>query len=162
METRPTILLAEDDDDDILLIQRAIWKARLLNPLQVVRDGEEALDYLGGAGQYADRSKYPVPFLLLLDLHMPKQNGFDVLRWLRQRPELARMKVAVLTSSSDAHDFNRAMELGAHSYFTKPGSLEEFVHLMLRIHGHWVLLDSPDEAKDTNRPAEIAGIDHLG
>jgi CheY-like chemotaxis protein len=147
MEILPTILLAEDDEDDIVLIQRAMQKARLLNPLRVVRDGEEALNYLAGESRYANRQKYPIPFLLLLDLHMPKQNGFDVLCWIRNRPELRRMKVAVLTSSSDEHDYSTAMQLGAHSYFNKPGCLEEFGHLMLRIHGHWVLLDSSESVE---------------
>jgi CheY-like chemotaxis protein len=149
METRPTILIAEDDEDDLLLIQRAIKRARLLNPVQVVRDGEEALAYLGGEGPFADRVQHPVPFLMLLDLHMPKQNGFDVLRWVQRRPELARMKIAILTSSSDEHDYNKAMQLGAHSYFIKPGSLEEFVHLMLRIQGHWLLVDGPGDKHET-------------
>ena len=151
MEIHPTILLVEDDEDDVLLIRRAFQKARLLNPLQVVRDGEEALEYLAGKGRYHDRRLYPLPFLLLLDLHMPKLNGFDVLSWIRQRPELRRMKVAVLTSSSNEHDFSKAMDLGAHSYFVKPGSLEEFVHLMLRLQGHWILVDS-EESLDQSRP----------
>jgi CheY-like chemotaxis protein len=153
MEQHPTILLAEDDEDDVVLIRRAVEKARLLNPLQIVRDGEEALEYLAGEGRFADRTSYPLPFLLLLDLHMPKQNGFDVLCWIRQRPELRRMKIAVLTSSSDEHDYAKAMQLGANSYFRKPGSLEEFVHLMLRIHGHWVLLDNSGAA---DVPSEMA------
>ena len=141
MATLPTILLAEDNEDDLLLMRRAIQKARLLNPVQVVRDGEQALDYLSGRGRFANRDRHPIPFLLLLDLHMPKQSGFDVLRWIRGQPELQRMKVAVLTSSSSERDYAKAMELGAHSYFAKPGSLDEFVHLMLRLHGYWVLVD---------------------
>jgi CheY-like chemotaxis protein len=136
-----------------VLIQRAMQQARLLNPLQIVRDGAGALDYLAGEGHYANRQKYPLPYLLLLDLHMPRQNGFDVLCWIRNRPELRRMKMAVLTSSSDEHDYAKAMRLGAHSYFNKPGSLEEFVHLMLRIHGHWVLLDGPESV---DSEAEVA------
>ncbi len=141
MDNLPTILLAEDDADDVELIQRAVDKARLLNPLQVVRDGEAAIEYLSGHGLYSDRTRHPLPFLLLLDLHMPKVNGFDVLHWLQDRPELGSMKVAVLTASAERRDYARAMELGAHSYFVKPGSLDEFVHLMLRIRGHWALLD---------------------
>jgi CheY-like chemotaxis protein len=152
----PTILLAEDDEDDVMLIRRAVNKARLLNPLQVVRDGEEAIQYLGGDGPFRDRTQYPLPFLFLLDLHMPKQNGFDVLRWLRRHPELQCVKVAVLTSSSDEHDCAEAMQLGAHSYFRKPGSLEEFVHLMLRLHAHWVLLDNLEPAEPPS-PLVVAG-----
>jgi CheY-like chemotaxis protein len=147
MTTPATILLAEDNQDDVFLIRRAIQQSRLLNPIQIVRDGEEAVDYLSGNGSYADRQKYPVPFLLLLDLHMPKLNGFDVLRWIRSRPELKELKVAVLTASGDEIYFNRAMQLGADSYFTKPGSLDEFVHLMLRLQGHWLLIEASEDSQ---------------
>src|SRR5260370_20778624 len=97
-----TILLAEDDPDDVLLTQIALRKARLANPLQVVRDGEEAIAYLTGDGLYADRSQYPLPMLLLLDLKMPKVTGFEVLDWLRKHPRLGRMSVAAMSPS--AHD----------------------------------------------------------
>jgi CheY-like chemotaxis protein len=156
METRPTILLAEDDEDDVWLIRRAIQKARLLNPLRIVRDGEQAIRYLAGWGEYADRRLNPLPFLLLLDLHMPKQNGFDVLQWMRKRADLHKVKVAVLTSSSDARHYKRAMELGAHSYFAKPGSVDELVQLMFRIQGHWVLLDGSDESQPEPAAQTIA------
>ena len=145
MPRHPTILIADDDIDDLLLIERSIQKARLVNPIQVVRDGEQAIQYLAGAGPFADRQKYPLPFLLLLDLHMPRQNGFDVLAWVSNQPHLRGMKVAVLTASSDERNYTRAMNLGADSYFSKPGSLDEFVRLMLRIQGHWALLDDREE-----------------
>ena len=83
-----TILLAEDDQNDVFFMQRAFSQARLLNPLKVVRDGEETIQYLQGEGVYADRVQYPFPVLLLLDLRMPRRNGFDVLEWLRQQPGL--------------------------------------------------------------------------
>src|SRR5579862_9390544 len=103
-----TILLVEDNEDDIILIERAFAKARLINPLQVVRDGEEAIAYLSGEGVYNDRDRYPFPLMLLLDLHLPRKNGFEVLDWLRHRPEAAELTVVVLTSSTDQHDFARA------------------------------------------------------
>jgi CheY-like chemotaxis protein len=152
MPARPTILLADDSEDDLFLIQRAIQQSRLLNPIQVVRDGEEAVEYLSGVGRFADRSKFPLPFLLLLDLHMPKQNGFDVLRWIRSRPDLKDLKVAVLTASGDESHYSRAMQLGADSYFTKPGSLDEFVQLMLRLRGHWLLVEGHLEPEVTASP----------
>lgn len=157
MMTHPTILLAEDDEDDRLLIRRSIEKARLLNPLQVVRDGEEAIKYLAGEDLYANRELFPLPFLLLLDLHMPRQNGFDVLTWIATQSDLNGLKIAVLTSSSDERDYARAMKLGAHSYFVKPGSIEEFVGLMLRLKGHWVLLDGdPQEDAQNSATAHIS------
>ncbi|MFO1499788.1 MAG: response regulator [Verrucomicrobiota bacterium] len=148
MKPPPTILLAEDDVDDLLLIQRSFQKARLVNPLQVVRDGEEAIRYLAGESPFSDRNRFPVPFLLLLDLKMPKQNGFDVLSWIQTRNDLAGMKVAVLTASSDERSYCKAMKLGADSYFIKPGSLDEFVRLMLRLQGHWALLDGDMSVPD--------------
>src|SRR6266446_3785564 len=99
MTDRATVLLAEDDPDDVLLAQIAFEKARLANPLQVVRDGEEAIAYLQGEGRYGDRHCFPLPMLLLLDLKMPRVNGFQVLEWLREHPRLYRLPVAVMTSS---------------------------------------------------------------
>src|SRR5256885_235495 len=113
-----TVLLAEDDPDDILLTQIAFEKARLANPLQVVRDGEEAIAYLKGDGKYANRERFPKPILLLLDLKMPKVNGFQVLEWLRTQPGLAALPVAIMTSSDHDPDVTRAYGLGADSYLT--------------------------------------------
>ena len=103
-----TVLLAEDDPDDILLTQIAFEKARLANPLQVVQDGEEAIDYLKGTGKFADRVQYPLPILLLLDLKMPKANGFQVLQWLRNQPALPRLPVAIMTASDHDPHISRA------------------------------------------------------
>jgi two-component system response regulator len=131
-----SLLLAEDNEDDLFLIQRAMEQSRLVNPVHVVRDGEEVIEYLAGEGRFTDRAKHPAPMLLLLDLRMPKQDGFDVLRWIKsQHPRFARMKVVVLTGSPDERDLALATALGADSYFRKPGSLSEFVNLMLRIQG---------------------------
>src|SRR5437879_4965922 len=96
-----TILLAEDNEDDILLMQRAFAKARLANPLRVVHDGDEAIRYLTGEEPYADRHENPFPLMMLLDLHLPKVDGFEVLHWLRDKPELDGLIVVVLTSSTD-------------------------------------------------------------
>src|SRR5438876_799725 len=93
------ILLVEDDDNDVVLIQHAFRKAGLREALKVVRSGEQALEYLSGEGDYADRERFPLPFLLLLDLKMPGTNGFEVLQWVRQTSDLKRLLVVVLTSS---------------------------------------------------------------
>ncbi len=145
MTQHSTILLVEDNDDDVLLIERAFLKARLVNPLQVVRDGEEAIEYLLGEGKFARRDLYPFPLMLLLDLHLPLTDGFEVLSWLRAHPEIGELIVVVLTSSKDPRDFERARNLGANSYLLKPGGLSELVDLMLRIRGHWLLLDKKPE-----------------
>src|SRR5207249_4077899 len=108
------ILLAEDNADDVLLIQRAFQKAGLRQALQVVQDGGQAIDYLSGNGIYADRDKYPLPYLLLLDLKMPGTDGFEVLQWARSDPNIKRLLIVVLTASNLQEDVDRAYDLGAN------------------------------------------------
>src|ERR1051326_1863906 len=93
MDDRATILLAEDREDDILLIQRAFKQGGIRYPLMVVRDGEESISYLSGIGRYSNRELYPIPALFLLDLTLPVTDGFEVLRWIRTRPELKDLPV---------------------------------------------------------------------
>jgi CheY-like chemotaxis protein len=138
---RATVLLAEDDPDDVLLTQIAFEKARLANPLVIVRDGEEAISYLKGEGQFADREKYPLPILLLLDLKMPKINGFQVLEWIHTQPGLAHLPVAIMTSSDSDPDVTRAYELGASSYLIKPPDAEALLALVQRLHAYWLIVD---------------------
>ncbi len=138
---RATVLLAEDDPDDVLLAQIAFEKARLANPLMVVRDGEEAIAYLKGEGIYSDREKYPLPILLLLDLKMPKLTGFQVLEWLQTQPQLSQLPVAIMTSSDFDPDVNRAYELGANSYLVKPPDAGALLALVQRLHAYWLILD---------------------
>lgn len=140
-----TILLVEDDPNDVLLMERAFEKARLANPLQVVRDGEEAIDYLSGRGEYSDRDRYPIPLLLLLDLKMPKKSGFEVLDWIRDQPELRELSVVVLTSSKEAPDVAKSYRLGANSYLVKPAQLNDLVQMMLRLHGYWLFVNRKSE-----------------
>jgi len=135
------ILLVEDDPNDVLLIQRAFQKAGLSNILKVVRDGEQAIDYLSGHGVYAQRERFPLPFLLLLDLKMPGTNGFEVLRWVRGEPNLKRLLVVVLTSSNLQADVDRAYELGANSYLVKPVEFGEMVNMIQRFEAYWAELN---------------------
>jgi len=134
-----TILLAEDGEDDAFLMRRAFEKAHLANPLNVVRDGREAIAYLSGQGIYADRSRYPFPCLLLLDLKMPKVSGFEVLTWIRNQPELKRLPVVVLTSSTEVPDISKAYDLGANSYLVKPGTFEDLMHMVEKLGGYWLI-----------------------
>lgn len=116
-----TILLVEDDSNDVLLLQRAFRRAGLTHALQVVSDGDQAVAYLGGDGQFADRTKHPLPALILLDLKLPRRSGLEVLEWLRnQPPEIKSLPVIVLTSSRLSEDVDRAYGLGANSYMAKP------------------------------------------
>src|SRR6478672_12672813 len=120
MITMDTILLVEDDSNDVLLIQRAFRKASLSNPLQIVEDGEAAILYLKGEESFADRDRYPLPRLILLDLKLPRKSGFEVLVWLRQQPKFYGLPVVVLTSSKEKNDIQQAYLLGANSYLVKP------------------------------------------
>lgn len=114
------ILLVEDNEDDVFLAETALKGAGVENPLRVVRDGQEAVDYLGGTGQFADRERFPYPGLILLDLKMPYRSGLEVLSWMRQRTDLPPTFVAVLSSSNEPGDLQSAYDLGAKTYLVKP------------------------------------------
>jgi len=138
MSERKVILLVEDLEDDILLIRRAFAAAKLQIPLQVVRDGEEAIAYLMGVGKYAQRDEFPLPDLILLDLKMPKLGGLDVLRWIRSHPHLKAIRVIVLTSSEDIYDVNKAYELGANSFLVKPAEFICYPSLVRTLDRFWL------------------------
>src|ERR1700761_7784346 len=99
-----TILLVEDNDDDVFAMQRALQIGRVPNPLQVVTDGKQALDYLEGTGVYADRKRFPLPDLIFLDLKLPYHSGFEILEWKLKQPQLDPITVVVLTGSAEERD----------------------------------------------------------
>lgn len=140
-----TILLVEDDPNDVLAIQRAFRKANLSNPLQAVGDGEQAVAYLSGQGIYADRERYPLPVLVLLDLKMPRMSGLEVLAWLRQQQGLNRLPVVVITSSRENPDINRAYELGANSYLAKPVAFDTLTEMVKTLGLYWLILNELPE-----------------
>src|ERR1051326_4028023 len=109
-----TLLLAEDDND-VFFLERALNDAGVRAVLQRVRDGEEAIAYLQGQGDYGDRARFAMPSLVLLDLKMPRRNGVEVIQWLRAQPGLKRLPVVVLTASREAPDISRAYESGANT-----------------------------------------------
>lgn len=138
MPEHAVILLAEDDEDYVLLIQQAFSKAHVPNPLYVVSTGQEALMYFKGEGKYANREEYPLPELLLLDLKLPRYNGFEILAWIRSKPGLAALRVLVLTSSDQIRDVNDAYRLGANSFLVKPYDFEDLVHFTHLIQEFWL------------------------
>jgi len=129
MPNQAIILLAEDNADDVLLMKRALRRGGLLNPVHVVSDGSEAVEYLKGAIE-AKSSGYPIPLLICLDLNMPRLDGFEVLRWIREQPNLAGIPVVIISQSDNRPDINRATHLGANSYLVKPANFEGLVNLM--------------------------------
>jgi len=140
-----TILLVEDNPDDVLLIQRAFRKANLVNPISVVDDGEKAIAYLSGSGDYADRARHPVPVLVLLDLKLPRRSGHEVLSWIKQHAALKRLPVVVLTSSTETVDVNKAYDLGANSYLVKPVGFDDLFAMVKTLQPYWMILNQkPD------------------
>ncbi|MGN6370305.1 MAG: response regulator [Phycisphaerae bacterium] len=131
------ILLVEDNADDVLLIRRAFARARILNEFRTVPDGEAAIDYLAGSGPYADRAAHPVPTLMLLDLKLPRKNGFEVITWARQHPEYRKLPIVVLTSSNQEPDISRAFSLGANSYLVKPVAFDDLLEMMKTVNFYW-------------------------
>jgi CheY-like chemotaxis protein len=134
----PIILLAEDHPDDVFIMRFALKRAGLPNPLFVARDGEEVVEYLGGEGAYADRGSYPFPSLVLLDLKMPRMDGFDVLRWCKSHPEINGLPIVVLSGSDLDEDKQRANELGAADYRVKPVGTENLILLLQELHSRWL------------------------
>jgi len=139
------ILLAEDREDEVMLIRRAFAEANFLNPLQVVSNGEEAIAYLQGEGKFANRDEYPLPCLVLLDLKMPRKDGFEVLQWIREQPELRALRVVVLTASDHIIDVNRAYQLGANSFLVKPIDFPHFVEVTRALKGYWLWMSQEPE-----------------
>jgi CheY-like chemotaxis protein len=134
------ILAAEADEGDAMLLRLAFKRGGIPHSLLVVHDGQEAVDYLIGDPPYADRVIYPLPALLLLDLKMPRLNGFDVLAWWAARPELRSLPVVVLSSSSHETDIDRARKMGAREYIVKPHGFAQLTKLMQELCGRWLPL----------------------
>lgn len=139
----PVILVAEDDPNDALLLRRAMRRARLPNPVVVASDGDQAIAYLAATGTYEGRSRADPPALLLLDLKMPRRDGFEVLDWVRAQPDIGNLPVVVLTSSRETADIDRAYSLGANSYLVKPGEPVAFVELLRTLDLYWLVLNEP-------------------
>jgi CheY-like chemotaxis protein len=132
-----TILVVEDTEDDVFFLKRALKAASIGNPVQVVDDGQKAIDYLSGLGPYADRDAYPLPFLVLLDLKLPLVMGLDVLKWIRERREFDPVLVAVLTSSQQDQDLTATTRLGGNFYFVKPPTPQKLSELVKKLASEW-------------------------
>ncbi len=135
------ILLVEDNQADVLLTRRAFKKSGIANEVVVVRDGQEALDYLFGEGPYAGRPEAVLPTVILLDLQLPRVSGLDVLRRVRADPRTRRQPVVILTSSNEDRDLLEGYDLGANAYVRKPVDFSEFVEAAQALGFFWLLVN---------------------
>ena len=140
--SQPTILHVEDDPNDVLLLEHAHRKAGIQCNIQRVADGDEAISYLEGKDRFADRQQFPLPQVILLDLKMPRLNGFDVLSWRRKNDKFKSVPVIVLSSSNHDIDLKRAYELGVNSYLIKPVSFDALVEIVRVVHDYWLRLNT--------------------
>jgi CheY-like chemotaxis protein len=132
------ILHVDDNEDDRFLFNRAWQRAGIHLALVAVGSGEEALDYLAGNGEFADRNIYPIPCMVFLDLKMNGTSGLDVLRWIREQAELEHLVVIMFSSSNHSADVRRAMQLGANAYVTKPNGNQNWVELLEAVKNFWL------------------------
>lgn len=132
-----TVLVVEDNAEEVILLQRAFKRTGLDITVQFVVNGEEAIEYLSGNDRFSDRSSFPEPDLVVMDLKMPRKGGFEVLEWFRNLQEGALVPVVVLTSSNREADVQRAYSLGANTYFTKPTSFDEFRDMIRTLYDYW-------------------------
>ena len=137
------ILLVEDNPDDVALALHALRKNRLTNQVKVVRDGEEALDFLFGVGQYEGRNTSNGPKVILLDLKLPKVDGLEVLRRIKSDARTKKIPVVMLTSSAQERDIVESYELGVNSYIAKPVDFEQFTEVVRQLGFYWLLLNNP-------------------
>ena len=141
MPASVTVLHVEDDSNDALLFKNACDKAGVVFGVQSVNDGDEAIAYLTGEKGFSDRTKCPMPQLILLDLKMPRLSGFDLLEWIRKQESFSKLPVIVFSSSNQESDVTKAYNLGANSYLLKPGSFDDMVQLAKSLDGYWVTLN---------------------
>jgi CheY-like chemotaxis protein len=133
-----TVLHVDDDPNDTALLEAARRKAELEFRLENVSDGDQAMAYLNGSGTYTDRRRHPWPTLILLDLKMPRATGFEILKWIRNRPDCKELPVVVLSGSELQEDIRKAYKMGANSYLVKPLGFEALVELLRNITSVWL------------------------
>jgi len=141
------ILMADDDPDDRMLAKDAVEEAELSNAVHFVEDGEELMDYLHRQGGYTELDETPLPGLILLDLNMPRKDGREALREIKESPLLRRIPIIILTTSKSEEDITRSYEMGANSFITKPMTFDSLVTLMKMIGQYWLdLVELPNDS----------------
>jgi len=138
MHEQATILVIEDDANDLFFLKRAFDTLQTQCDMRAVGDGADAIDYLRGVDEYSDRERFPLPALILMDLKMPRVDGFEFLAWLRREPSLKVIPVVVLSSSNLPQDVRRAYDLGANSFIVKPGDNATLPQTMKTLASYWL------------------------
>ena len=148
-----TILLVEDDDGHARLLEKNLRRGGVVNHLARVADGREAVDYVSRKGCYQDAVRYPFPGVVLLDVRMPRLDGFEVLAYLKRDPELMKIPVIMLTSTDNQNEINRAYEMGANGYVVKPVSVESFIDRVVKL---GMFIEIIELAENDNRDRHVA------
>ena len=157
----PTLLIIDDSEDDQYLIKNTFKKIGVTDPIHVVSDGVEAIEYMMGEGKYANREKYAYPTFILTDLKMPRKDGFAVLEFLKGNPEWAVIPTIVFSGSTDLDDIKKAYMLGASSYHVKPRTHGAWTHQLLVLHAYWMTCEVPEVDK-TGRQLHTESSGKLG
>lgn len=137
------ILIVEDEENDLFFLKRALERADIKGPVYAAINGQQAMDYLAGVGQFADRSTFPFPAFIFLDLKLPLVHGLEVLKWVREQPSISPVVVIALSSSSLNSDVECAYRAGANSYVVKPSDPERLVEMAQSFARWWLQFSEP-------------------
>lgn len=143
MDSNSPILVAEDDENDAFILKRALAQAGATCPVHFCKDGLAVQAYLGAEEPYSDRNRFTWPWILVVDLKMPKMDGLELLKWLRAHPEYKHMPAVVLTASRQPSDVKEAYRSGASSYLVKPSNYESLVEMMKLFLSYWEMCERP-------------------
>ena len=141
--SKMNVLLVEDREEDIFLVERASRESEFIGSFHAVRDGLEAIQYLRQEGPFADRLKFPMPNIMLIDLKMPRMNGMEFLQWLRAHPECLTIPTIVYSSSSMEGDIREAYRNGANAYFVKPVRMDAMRNFLKKAYEFWAMCECP-------------------
>ena len=151
-----TILIVDDDENDIFFVKRAFTEINVHCTFQVMKNGQDTIDYLAGLGVYADRRKYPLPMMILMDLKMPIMDGFQVLAWLRAREGIKVIPTVVFSSSDLPQDITRAYELGANSFMTKSVTYDGLLVKLQTLSQYWLEHCKHPQVADADSASAVA------
>ena len=143
--SHPVVLYVEDEEADVFFVQRAFEFLRATSPLRVIRNGRDAVDYLAGNGRFSDRQRYPLPSLVLLDLHLPAVSGMEVLEWIRQQPQFQLLPVVIFSGSSLENDQQQALQRGANDFIVKPLNMSRVQDVLRSVLDRWLKDNSTGE-----------------